>query len=405
MRFDTRTVLLCTVGTSLFESNLKNLPEKNDTINKAANQYKKNQFPDNWSNIRNAYKAKNWKKLAQELACIDPAMRICGAEINTINEVITIKKAPIEEIYFLVSDTETGRDTGSVLEAYFGADNPIKKVHTHIRVIEKLQDQNPKDFKIQGLRNLVREIGSIVALENNLPRSIIDATGGYKAQIAIAVAIGQILKIPVIYKHERFQEIIDFPPLPISFDFSVLGSHADILSKLEKNEIYTYETIMEFFDGTEKEKHEIFETMRVFLTEVPTKESTILYSLSPMGQVYLTSYRAAFPKPPPSLKPAENRKEPTFGNDHHYPSGFKEFVTKIWKETRWIQTIYSTDYSKQKAIHGTLFAIKTIDKSKKIMGTYKSDFGARFIVEVGDDANDQDALTWAVDYLNNHYGD
>ena len=390
MLFENRNVLLCTVGTSLFDGNLKNISQSDNK-------------PENWEMISNAYKQKNWGKLAKELIKLDPSDRICGAEINTINDIIKLKKAPLEEIYFLVSDTETGRNTGDTLKEYFTNNNPIKKVHVSIHVIEKLQDQNPKEFKIHGLRNLVREIGHIVVQGNNLPRSIIDATGGYKAQIAIAVAIGQILKIPVMYKHERFREIIDFPPLPISFDYSMLGMYADVFARFERDETLTYQELLNYLDGSEKEKKEIYEIIRVFLTEVliPDTNET-LYELSPMGQVYITAYRTQFPKPPESLKPSDNRKKPTFGDDHHYPKGFKDFINKLWEKYKWIHTIYTTDYNKQNAIHGIEFAVKTINQEKKLIGTYKNDdFGARYIIELSDTGIE--ALCWAADFLNRNY--
>lgn len=63
------------------------------------------------------------------------------------------------------------------------------------------------------------------------PKVFIDATGGYKAQIAIAVMFGQALGVDVIYKHESFGNIIDFPPMPVSLDFHYFELYNDLFNQ------------------------------------------------------------------------------------------------------------------------------------------------------------------------------
>src|SRR5439155_4048736 len=94
--------------------------------------------------------------------------------------------------------------------------------HTPVETIRvpDLQDRDPRLFRTRGLRNLAREICAVIR-QRSAVACAIDATGGYKAQIAIAVLLGQALGVPVYYKHEHFSEIIAFPPLPVAFDFTV----------------------------------------------------------------------------------------------------------------------------------------------------------------------------------------
>ncbi len=71
-----QNTLICTVGTSLFESNLKHLSES--TAN----------APTNWHELKQAYDLQNWALVADELLKIqDPSTRVCGAEINTVEEI------------------------------------------------------------------------------------------------------------------------------------------------------------------------------------------------------------------------------------------------------------------------------------------------------------------------------
>lgn len=354
-----KNTLLCTVGTSLFEGNLKYLSK--ETPNK----------PDNWEKIAEYYQKGNWPFLAKELLKVDPAARLAGAEINTIEESLKKKWLKIENLIFLVSDTELGENTGKVLKHYYENRTDIKlKNEVIVRPIEKLQDPSPNEFKTKGLRNLVRIIGEYLE-RFGAENCAIDATGGYKAQIAIAVLIGQALDIPVYYKHERFNEIIDFPRLPVSLDYDLLGRNAHILSVFENGE-----------DLSSSELGDFDERIRVFLNEIEV-EGEYLYTLNAIGQLYLTSFNLRYKKNEIlNSCPVDERKEPTFRDDN-YPKGFKSFVEKVWKENKWIQTCWSLDYSKQKSIKGIDFFVREMNEEKELVGTYKEkDFGARFRIKI-----------------------
>ena len=376
-----RNVLICTVGTSLFEGNLKKLAS-----------LEANAKPKNWQAIQHAYETGQWQSLARELVQVNPNERICGAEINTIYDLIFTKKRSIQKLYLLVSDTEAGEHTGRVLKQYFLKNPLFKFSEVEYKSIEKLQDQEPRDFKIYGLRNLVRRIGEIIQRVGGPDQVMIDATGGYKAQIAIAVLIGQILNIPVSYKHERFSEIIDFPPLPVSFDYTIVGEYSGLFSFLEKTNIVTNEDL---------QLSELDEKVRVFLDE-ETVQNTTLYTLNPIGELFLLGYRLQHPKAP-NLISAGDRKKPPHFRDDHYPEGFKEFVEKVWKETSWIVTTHSLPYDKQRSIKGIGFNVKEIDGNYKLVGTYRDnkDFGARFEITCTSDSSED--LIWAAGALNGSY--
>lgn len=373
------STLLCTVGTSLIESNLKNLSSSMPNR------------PENWSKLKEYFDTKNYSQLVKELIKIEPSHRICGAEINTIYENISKNRIMPERIVFLVSDTDSGKETGILLTHYFKESDYFIIPDVNYQVIEKLQDSNPKEFKTKGLRNLVSSMGDLIQKYGS-EKIVIDATGGYKAQIAVAVIVGQALNIQVFYKHERFSEVIDFPPLPISLDYDLLGKNADLFHKLEKDQLIS---------GTELNSFEDIEKLKVFLTEVEI-DNTALYELNAIGQLYLTSFRLRFPKAPKLIKLNEkDRKEPTFSNDHHFPSGFKEFVNKVWEENKWIKTCYSTPYHKQKGIKETGFTVKQDEKGYFLEGTFKADFRAKYRLILSDES--LESLIWAADSLNQKY--
>lgn len=281
-----------------------------------------------------------------------------------------------------------------MLKLYFEGRNDLNLQIVEYKVIDQLQDAEPKNFKIHGLRNLVRVVGEIVKRYGNNTIAI-DATGGYKAKIAVAVLIGQSLYIPVYYKHERFSEIIDFPPLQISLDYDILGRNYDILTDFERGQVYTKGELDNIDDR-------LWEKLRVFLTEVEDNES--IFELNAIGQLYLTSFRLRYPKPVKLVAISDSeRKAPTFGNDHHMPIGFKDFVIKVWNENKLIKTCNSMHYHGQKSIKGIGFTV-SLDQDKKILiGTFqdKDNFGARFRVVLSDES--RESLNWAADQLNQKY--
>lgn len=221
--------------------------------------------------------------------------------------------------YLFVSDTEAGKHTGEVLTAYFeSCKDKLGLQNVKYCCIKNLQDKCPRDFRTLGLRNLVREVGKVVQSVGDPSLVAIDATGGYKAQIAVAALIGVALDIDVYYRHDKFGEIISFPPLPVTLDYGLIGRHGRLLHAFENGEILA-----------EDEIGSIDEELQVLLDQEEIDGKTY-WALSPIGEIILTGFRLRYPRPvnlPDASK--EERKEPTFP-DHHYPKGFKDYVKNIW---------------------------------------------------------------------------
>lgn len=132
-----------------------------------------------------------------------------------------------------------------------------------------------------------------------------NATGGYKAQIAVAVIMGQAVGVPVYYMHERFSEIIAFPPLPVAFDFEVWMRATEILTAVGKEP-----HPRAAFEETWDERYES-------LVEVVEIDGAEYLELSAAGQIFHETFRERFRSardqvlPPPATK----KKPPKLG-DH-----------------------------------------------------------------------------------------
>jgi putative CRISPR-associated protein (TIGR02619 family) len=312
--------------------------------------------------VRQLYDAKNWPQFAKEVALLEPGDPICGAEINSVSQLLTRKNfETVSTLHFCVSDTDEGRLLGSVLDKYYSERHPNLRVTIHS--ISDLSSINPERFRVYGLRNLARTVGRLVRDGGDPRYTALNCTGGYKAQVAIAVLIGQALDVPVYYKHEAFSAIISFPPMPVSFDYSLLAEHGDLLIALESGEVF-------------ESPVEVVEPIRALLEEVEG-EGKHLWALAPIGQIYLEGFRQRYPLEqtlPPNV-PDSERKPPTFGNDHHVPKGFVDYVNRVWQQTPYIQTCHTVSYAGQSAIRHRHFKVKP---DHTIIGEYVGDFGARF---------------------------
>lgn len=376
-----RDTLICTTGTSLIEGNLRRLSQVSSGR------------PSNWQALDDALQQGNWPLLARELLKIDPSDRLCGAEINTVEQARNRAQLHLKRIYFLVSDTDMGRNTGMLFKKYFEGRTDLDLTEVDFKVVEGLQDTDTARFRTEGLRNLIRSIGDIIGKHGRASVAM-DATGGYKAQIAFAVLIGQAIDIPVFYKHERFAEIIDFPPMPISLDYDILGRNADLFSLLEKGHTLESNSSSEFDDK-----------IRVFLTEVSDGKDT-LFELNPIGQLYLTSYRLRYPsavdlKPLPETERSEPRYPP-----HHMAKGLEEYVLKVWRENKWIKSCLSIEYSNPRAIKGKkAFYVKQTVKESYVVGTYLDHdlHPGQFRIYLSNES--RESQNWAASRLNEIYGE
>ena len=261
----TPNTLLCTIGTSLF-GNLSRLAGE----------------PQTDAALARAYSDGNWPEVASRLRRVAPTDRLCGAEINSVADLISDPEKKIEpvQIHLLHSDTEDGAAIAAVLESYFKSDRWQVGCHR----VTGLRDDDPQQFRTQGLRNLAKLFGELVRNSGGAEFCAINATGGYKAQIAIAVLMGQALNIPVYYKHERFDAIIPFPPMPVALDFSLWQRASGMFMALSKsNATEPWERFREDWD-------ERFEP----LVNRESIDGTDYLELSAAGQIFHETFRSRF---------------------------------------------------------------------------------------------------------------
>ncbi len=165
-----------------------------------------------------AVEAGRWADAGQALAALGGTPRVLGAEISSLAFLLgEPAMGGLENVQLIHSDTAEGRGCAVAVQAYLAA---RERVMATLRAVPDLHHAPASRFRVAGLRNLVsilarayRESGGALA---------VDATGGYKAQIALAVLFGQAFQVPVFYRFEAFEAPMEFPPLPVRFDDGIV---------------------------------------------------------------------------------------------------------------------------------------------------------------------------------------
>lgn len=230
--------IISTVGTSLL-GNLKN-PERNS------------------SGLTEPY----------ELLKANP--QEASAEANAVTRLAQAG----DDLVFLHSDTEEGERCAAALTRYFAETGH----RTRMERIAGLS-YNEKGFVSHGLRELVRLLAHEIRLAGRHHKPAhLNATGGFKAEIAYATALGLMFGVPVSYIHEKFGDIITLPATPIAWDYSLFAWYSD------------------FFNWIDAEPRPSAE-VQARLTTLPDTAALLLENdgehtyLSPLGEAYLEAYR------------------------------------------------------------------------------------------------------------------
>jgi putative CRISPR-associated protein (TIGR02619 family) len=132
-------------------------------------------------------------------------------------------------LHLIASDTDDGERAARILAGRFGRDF----ARTDWSRCKDLRDDDPRRFVTRGLRRLVNElVGRVERLRREGFVPVIDATGGYKPQIAYAALVGQVTQVPVHYRYQGFPEVMALEPLPVSVDVQVWFDHLWFFDRL-----------------------------------------------------------------------------------------------------------------------------------------------------------------------------
>ena len=261
----TRTVIISTVGTSLFtnymkfrsdneELNLKSIKDEFDALEKAnADKFKNNrQCEEKANKIRERLIPNTFDYLKEK----------ASAEIASITKFVSEKNLKKEDVllYFIISDTAHSLLAAQIISEHLKDKGFPVDSGKQLKVICDLSVDNGKNFKNKGLPALaaaIRDIRNNKELRKENSKFFINITGGYKGCLPYMYLIAQMYKIPAFYIYENSEDLISLPKMPLAFNsdlaeeyYCFLSTHDKLkhLPKDEKQELLKY-NLVEYKDG------------------------------------------------------------------------------------------------------------------------------------------------------------
>jgi len=148
------------------------------------------------------------------------------AETNSLSRIL--RDPGDDYLYFLHSDTPEGEYCAEALRQYYEAQGYLAEK----RRIPHLQYE-ATEFKVKGLNALVNTLADLIEHHRDQGDTLlINATGGFKAQIAYATLLGLLYRVEVNYIHEDFNDIIQLPLVPINYDLLMWQQYSSVLDQL-----------------------------------------------------------------------------------------------------------------------------------------------------------------------------
>lgn len=207
---------------------------------------------------------------AQMLEYIKENPTEASAEVNALSRLLEAGDKAI----LLHSDTVDGKRCAELVRQYL----EYQKYGVTLECIEGL-NYKEKGFVQYGLRKFVQLLAKYIRDSRRAGQEVmINATGGFKAEIAYATAVGLVFKVPVCYIHEKFNDIVTLPAAPLAWDTSLFVGYADFFEWIDQEPRSSQEVAQRLYGLPEE--------VRMLLEE--DGEHTLL---SPLGEAFLEAFK------------------------------------------------------------------------------------------------------------------
>ena len=199
------------------------------------------------------------------------------SEIHQLSaETSSLYRKPLQAddyLYFIAGDNPEARMCAKVLGRLYDGH------HLHKEVIVKGLVSDATIFESEGMKNLMESLTEIIETHNG--NTVIHATGGYKAQIALATMIGILFRQEVYYLYEDFANVVRLPEVPLNFDFDMLlGARQSFFELMDAHD----------YDRSDDIYSHLPEPLKHCFYHDPVLHR---YSLTPLGRAMVKAFRRA----------------------------------------------------------------------------------------------------------------
>lgn len=242
-----------------------------------------------------------------------------SAETNSLPKIANQD----DTVIMLHTDTPEGERCAKQVENYLKGKGwgklQLKKLHL---------EQNEAQFERHGLRNLVDIlIDEINKAQRQGHEVIINATGGFKAEIAYTTMVGMIFQVPVKYIYQDFQRPVTFPSLPIVWNLDLLIQYDHFFQWIdtEPRSLGEVEQRLKSIDESDRDR------VQQLLSSPDTNDEVFLSAAGDILWKRLQQQREIIvEEPEASPIPATEKVASSIKEDkHHYPKGTRKFAEQV----------------------------------------------------------------------------
>jgi len=170
--------------------------------------------PEDW--LKDKREDRDFCEAAYKALAEDPYKM--SAELNGMRDFL--ERGEVDEVYLIATDTEAGRFCSEVLKRYLsergvrvlGESGPILGYYKVRRVEGEEEAAEVFSEHLSILFNHL--VGFLRKHREELGKEVyINATGGFKPELAVLSLVGNLFLVPVYYRHETFGVSVFLPPL------------------------------------------------------------------------------------------------------------------------------------------------------------------------------------------------
>lgn len=261
-------------------------------------------------------------EIAQWLQTADPCQ--ASAEIHTWYRLNILDETTDVKVVLVHSQTKDGEFCADRLKEYAKS----RGLQAATQQVNELSYSDPETFN-RGLGRFVRLLAETIRAARTQGQVAIAATGGFKAEIAVANLVGTLFGTPVHYIYEQFEQLITIEPIPIVLDPDWLGEGAGqaFLQKLVDNDCL-YRKDLDSFLRADSKLELLLESV-----EENGEEMVCPNLLGELAAQLVKRPPVDWPVACDTLPDDKNQLE---GTEHHRPKVWKRIVDRL-AESRFVQ--------------------------------------------------------------------
>lgn len=195
------------------------------------------------------------------------------------------------------------------------------------RRIDGLDYSDGQKFN-RGLRQLVRVVGEEIKTGRVAGGVELAATGGFKAEIAIANLVGAMSDTPVHYIYQEFSSIVTIDPIPVALRGDWIGDGAG------RKLLEAFESADDLIPTTKIESLIKQDERLLTLVDIAGPDA----ALTLLGELALRLVEAPHDSWPPTTEIPPNDKIRLDSAAHHRPRGWEQIVDTI-ANSRYVRSI------------------------------------------------------------------